>query len=193
METKTCATCLIEKELTEFGPHRHSPGGFRKHCKPCGSLKTKLAGAKRYEDNKHNLPETIICRTCNLEKPCEDFGPNRYRVTGRVSTCRLCFNRVLREKPKSRNKAILKRKYRITFEQYREMLEAQNGVCAICSSPETALNARSPIGKPQPLSVDHDHATGAVRGLLCGKCNAGIGLLMDDADLLIKASRYLRP
>lgn len=58
----------------------------------------------------------------------------------------------------------LKRRYGITAEQYDALLEAQGGVCAICGEP--------PKGKA--LHVDHDHATGGVRGLLCGgyrSCN----------------------
>lgn len=65
------------------------------------------------------------------------------------------------------------------------MLEAQGGVCAICKGPETKPNAKY-------LAVDHDHATGAVRGLLCNNCNRAIGLLGDDAERLIAGADYLR-
>jgi hypothetical protein len=57
-------------------------------------------------------------------------------------------------------------------------------VCAICRQPE-----RTP---GRALAVDHDHATGEVRGLLCGNCNRGIGFLGDSAELLESAAGYLR-
>ena len=62
----------------------------------------------------------------------------------------------------------LKKKYGITLEQYDEMFEAQGGICAICKESDIT-------GKR--LSIDHDHETGKVRGLLCGKCNTRIGVL----------------
>lgn len=72
----------------------------------------------------------------------------------------------------------LKRKYGITLEQFDAMSAAQNHACAICGSQE-------------PLCVDHDHETGVIRGLLCGRCNKGIGLLGDSLEGLERAVRYL--
>lgn len=65
----------------------------------------------------------------------------------------------------------LKKYYGITLTQYNEMFEKQNGVCAICGKPETATNQYGLV----KLAVDHNHLTGAVRGLLCGKCNKALG------------------
>ena len=72
--------------------------------------------------------------------------------------------------------------YGLTLQEYGDMLLDQGGGCAICDSPPTEG------GK---LVVDHDHATGAVRGLLCGTCNSGIGMLKDDPRLLASAIMYL--
>lgn len=65
------------------------------------------------------------------------------------------------------------RTYGITPDDYAEMLARQGGVCAICRQPETRASRRS--RRPGRLSVDHDHQTGRVRGLLCHKCNMLIG------------------
>jgi hypothetical protein len=73
--------------------------------------------------------------------------------------------------------------------RYQEMLREQNGVCAICRRPETHRDGAS--GKSKDLAVDHDHATGKVRALLCSACNTALGLFNDDADLLGKAIEYL--
>lgn len=81
----------------------------------------------------------------------------------------------------NKNTALL-RDFGITLEQYGDLLESQNGVCAICGSVERS-------GKR--LAVDHGHKSGRIRGLLCGNCNRAIGLLKDDIELLHKAIRHL--
>lgn len=80
---------------------------------------------------------------------------------------------------------VLKFHYGITREQYETMLLAQNGCCAICHSPPPTN------GRYKNLCVDHCHSTGAVRGLLCGKCNQAIGLLGDNPEVASRASTYL--
>lgn len=73
--------------------------------------------------------------------------------------------------------------------RYQEMLREQGGVCAICSQPERAPDGSS--GKIKDMAIDHDHDTGAVRGLLCSTCNRAIGLFRDDKALLNAAIAYL--
>ena len=70
----------------------------------------------------------------------------------------------------------------VTDAEYEALLEAQGGVCRICRGPEIA--GRS-------LAVDHDHLSGRVRGLLCGRCNLGLGTFKDDPALLAAAIEYL--
>ena len=76
----------------------------------------------------------------------------------------------------------LKRRYGISALDYDALLKAQNSVCAICSS----LNRNG-----NRLSVDHDHKTGKVRGLLCSKCNHGIGIFNDEVLRVKSAMEYL--
>lgn len=75
----------------------------------------------------------------------------------------------------------------LTYAEYLEMLEAQNGVCAICKNPERGTR----LGRTKELSVDHDHRTLAIRGLLCSACNTGLGLFRDSVEALRAAIRYL--
>jgi hypothetical protein len=82
----------------------------------------------------------------------------------------------------------LQRNYGITLEWYREKLKTQNGVCAICSKPETVKIK----GKTIAMPVDHNHITGKARGLLCTKCNRGLGLFGDSQEILQNAILYLR-
>lgn len=83
----------------------------------------------------------------------------------------------------NRNSAY-KRRYNITLEDYNEMLVAQGHCCAICS-------CGSWESRDGRLHVDHDHQTGEVRGLLCYKCNVGLGSFQDDPAGLRAAADYL--
>lgn len=84
----------------------------------------------------------------------------------------------------------LKRKYGLTIKQYNNLLNKQNGVCAICGKPETTIIK----GTTSNLSVDHNHITGEIRGLLCIKCNVALGSFMVDKEginLLLSATQYV--
>jgi hypothetical protein len=89
--------------------------------------------------------------------------------------------------PRSRNKTYAEqrvqrvRKYGITVADYDAMLASQDNGCYICGEPELH----------RALSIDHNHRTGKVRGLLCSNHNRALGLLGDDPDLLLKAHAYL--
>lgn len=93
--------------------------------------------------------------------------------------------------PKSRERQLtnwrtkLKIRYGITLEEFEHMLALQGGVCAICKQPENDRYKRR-------LSVDHDHSTGKVRGLLCHMCNTALGKLKDNPELFDAAASYLR-
>lgn len=77
----------------------------------------------------------------------------------------------------------IKRKYGLSQEEYEAMLKSQDSVCAICRLPNT---------EGRRMSVDHNHANGKVRGLLCMTCNAGLGCFKDNENLLLAGMQYLR-
>ena len=90
-----------------------------------------------------------------------------------------------------RRREWLKEKYNLTVGEYLEMAEALNHTCPIC------LKVCAKSEKPKSgLHVDHDHATGFVRGLLCGPCNRKMGQFGDDPDKVeqfaMRAIAYLR-
>jgi len=77
----------------------------------------------------------------------------------------------------------------VDADRYQEMLKEQGGVCAICGKPERATDKAS--GKIKDLAIDHCHATGEVRALLCSNCNRALGLFNDDPAMLAKARSYV--
>ena len=142
------------------------------------------------------------CSKCKLEKPLMDFPLSRTRKDGYYPYCKKCNSNIYKKKseenpgkynaiskkwrqdhPDDTRKADLKRNYGLTLEEYNQMFVNQNGLCLICGQTEKS-------GKK--LSVDHNHETGKVRGLLCNSCNIGIGVFNDNLLLLLKAIRYLQ-
>lgn len=83
----------------------------------------------------------------------------------------------------------IKTTYGITPEDYYKLFKSQNGRCAICGQIETIRNRGNNISR---LSIDHDHKTGKIRGLLCHACNRGLSCFKDNSFRLIKAIKYLK-
>jgi hypothetical protein len=115
----------------------------------------------------------------------------RMRSSQGARQCRACM-KAASDKYKSDNWPLilekakasrLARAYGLTKEDVDSMLDAQGGACAICA-------ADRPAGKG--WHVDHCHKTGDVRGILCSRCNVGIGMLGDDVERMLAAAEYLR-
>jgi len=126
-----------------------------------------------------------ICSDCKEEKPLKEFPVSSGYKRG---YCRACDSTRSREwyeanKSRVRNKAMVKR-YGITLEDKKTILELQNWSCPICGK-DLELHGRD-------SAVDHCHSTEKVRGILCKDCNTGLGHFKDDEDNLLKAIQYLR-
>jgi hypothetical protein len=74
----------------------------------------------------------------------------------------------------------------MTRDEYEALLDAQGGVCAVCGDPPKGEGTSTAM-----LNSDHNHESGARRGLLCSNCNTGLGLFKDDPDRLVAAAAYL--
>lgn len=135
------------------------------------------------------------CTSCGEIKNIDLFSEDKRYKSGYRSQCRQC-RATTPSAQRARRSNHLKRIYGITHERWEELYDSQGGVCAICKLPETRItrpNAKTvALGSKPRLSVDHDHTTGEVRGLLCYKCNIGIGHLQDNITLLEEAIRYLK-
>lgn len=151
-------------------------------------LKPIRAPRPKGEDGYH------WCSRCKQFQPVENFGRDKTRNDEPKRLCLDCASEGQRNW-NSRNglavrAAAMKRKYGISAERYQALWDRQSGLCDICSVPipnlllvEGDMRAKS--------AVDHDHATRAVRGLLCGPCNTGMGYLGDDPGRLRAAAEYL--
>lgn len=132
------------------------------------------------------------CSKCKKTKGTSQFHTQR-RWRDRIeyySMCKVCWRQYVREY-RSSDKWLVHRfnrdyrgKAHITIEEYAALHRKQKGLCAICHGP--------PSGRFQRLAIDHDHATGAIRGLLCSSCNMGLGYFKDAGSALRAAARYLQ-
>lgn len=90
--------------------------------------------------------------------------------------------------PSKRFNKRLQKQFGISLEEYNALLIKQNDGCAICGSKEISTFN----GKVKAMSVDHNHKTGEVRGILCHKCNTALGLFAESPQLLERAISYLK-
>lgn len=149
---------------------------------------------------------TKVCIECGVEKPLEEFRLDNRGKFGRRTTCKVChsnysniwhkkhreestrattsWRRNNPEKVKKQRLSFQLKKYGLTIDQYEKMLLLQNNKCKICKTSK-------PGGRMTRFAVDHDKITGKVRGLLCDKCNLGIGFLNHDVGVLRGAIEYL--
>lgn len=133
---------------------------------------------------RKNIMNSSLCSNCQI-------NPRYYLRTGTLHYyCQECTQALGKKKYKENKEKIyknnIKNKYGVTPEKYNSMLLEQDNKCPICS---TYLFSEDYNRKP---AVDHCHTTGEVRGILCGKCNTGLGLFKDNLESLEKAIEYLK-
>lgn len=136
------------------------------------------------------------CAECGLVQPIENYTwkQGRNKRPRRDATCRSC--RAIRTREwtkrvgKRSKRSYLMRTYGITEVDVAEMILAQGGACAICGDTEMPIDPRT--GKAYELAIDHCHATGKLRALLCPGCNSGLGCFRDSLERLHAAINYLK-
>lgn len=144
-----------------------------------------------------------ICPKCKQSLPHTAFNKSNRR-DGLQTYCRSCHNAIQREKynsdpaekvkrqmrerkrnslnPLAKKDSELRRLYGIGIDVYLKMLQDQEEVCKIC---------KQECKTKYSLSVDHDHKSGKIRGLLCNRCNRAIGMFEDNPELLRLAAEYI--
>lgn len=133
------------------------------------------------------MANTHLGKLCKRGHDYQNTGMSLRRADNHCIECDAVLHKENRGKTNFHSRQRASWKYQginVTPVEYNELFAQQNGCCAICGRHQSNLTKR--------LAVDHNHITGEIRGLLCHKCNQGIGLLQDDYDLLIKAAKYLK-
>jgi hypothetical protein len=155
-----------------------------------------LAAVEKLNYTANAMPTTRMCTVCKVAKPFKDFYDthkakkqegvkNKRYLHSRCKDCDSVRGSIYRENNKEKLKKLQLishrfRTYGLTQEQYDDMVLNQKNLCAICNK-----------ASHKTLHIDHDHATGRVRGLLCANCNTGIGFFKENLVTLNRAIQYL--
>lgn len=115
-------------------------------------------------------------------KPCDRCGGKKGPKYSDRKHCGKCVIQVKKEQRASAHESAVCRRYGLEHGDYQRLYDFQGGHCAICQRA---------TGKSRRLPVDHDHKTGAVRGLLCGPCNDMLGHSRDSVSFFYRAVCYL--
>lgn len=198
-ETKFCNYCKTTKYRHEF-PTRKMGNKIvlGSYCKPCGTIYSRERYRKKNPDYGKKFVKIVDgkrqCARCKLFNPVEEFqGMKNGELVIIRSYCRQCrreqevgrkqhteYRKVNWE---TRKNEYLSRIYKITLQDYEDMLTEQDGCCKICGIERSKMK--------RSFSVDHCHTTGKVRGLLCDACNQGLGHFKDSTEILHRAIEYL--
>jgi hypothetical protein len=123
------------------------------------------------------------CPCCKNTKQLNEFGKDGRTKSGISCYCKECLREKARKQrerdPLHSRRAHLKKRYNLSLSEYTDMVDTQEGLCAICGT------------KPDVLVVDHCHTNGKIRGLLCHSCNTGLGKFFDNTSFLSNAINYL--
>ncbi|WP_235828762.1 endonuclease VII domain-containing protein [Actinomadura rubteroloni] len=192
VQAKKCRDCGETKPAAEFWKRKASADGLSLYCRACFGIRNSASYRdKRAAEGKSARPYRRLrdtpdgmkyCPQCDETKPIAEFGKNRARSTGLTNYCRPCHSRVSDEAKRrlygSQRSYLLQLRYGLTEAQVDEMIAGQGGICVLC--------LRDPA-----VHVDHDHSTGAVRSILCFRCNGGLGQFDDNPRRLYEAADYL--
>jgi hypothetical protein len=164
---RVCNRCKTWKDFDCFGKSKTGAGGLQAVCKKCVNELARIrynANPERYRDKRREAKREY----------------DRQRYATMLSEGRKPNRDATKEKQR-----YLMRNYGITLDEYLDLLEEHGYKCAICKTSESDR-------KDKKLVVDHCHASGKVRGILCHKCNLMLGNANDLIGTLEQAVIYLR-
>ena len=166
---KQCKACGKLLPMSDFRLVGKAGQWYAGRCKRCYVKYEQLRQRPGWK------PKARVCKHCGKPRKVNE------------RSCASCLNGLRRDwakknKDKIRGYSLKHRYSKISLDGYEKLLVKQRGVCAICSA--------SPNGRA--LAVDHNHNTAMVRGLLCDKCNLGLGLFGDSPERLLAATSYLK-
>jgi hypothetical protein len=153
------------------------PRTINPKCRVCGEVLTEKNWYWYFNESRDHI--SLICKTCWCKRK-RDWNKNN-PLKAKAITHRAHLN----HKEEDREKNYL-RSYGITIKDYNELFLKQDGKCAVCGSETVGRKT------DKNFIIDHDHKTGKVRGLLCHKCNAILGMAQDNIKIFEEAIEYLR-
>jgi nitrate/TMAO reductase-like tetraheme cytochrome c subunit len=159
---KHCGGCDKNKLPSEFHRNKNNSDGLTVWCKECAKAKSE-AWYHSHKDYMREYRKRTSDHRKEVRKRWRLGNPSEYKLKNQ--------------------KYHLKRDFGLSLDEHEQMRKNQNYQCAICGIPESEFDRK--------LSVDHNHVTGKLRGLLCVNCNKGMGHFHDDIELLKKAISYL--
>jgi hypothetical protein len=143
--------------------------------------------------------QTKTCTKCSEVLALDRFYRNSRAKSGYQSNCKRCQDKLTRawgarnpDRVRETSTRAARKRWRqnrglpawgLTVSEYEELLAGQGGVCRICGKPPSVGRYR--------FHLDHDHESGVVRGLVCNRCNSGMGFFGDDPVMLRRAAAYL--
>lgn len=190
MDTKFCRDCQRDLRTKAFTRNRANKDGLAFYCAECArsrhtaSRRARLGPPKtRNGQGPSEIPGgSKWCPRCDVVLPLDQFPAAPCQANKVGAYCKPCYNRLIEENREKNHGSVrnyrFKLRYGITEAEVDAMFAEQNGACGICKEAPAA-------------HVDHDHATGRVRGLLCFNCNQALGNFRDRGDLMLLAIHYL--
>lgn len=190
MDVKFCRDCNDYRPVGDFSRNARSRDGLAFYCREHlaeRSLRSREARRTKPRVARRPPQDLVVpdgskwCPDCNTVLPLTDFVRTVQTRSGYSAYCKPCHNKrskASRAKVGGSRTYHLTRRYGISAAEADHMLESQGGLCAICRSAPAE-------------HVDHDHATGNVRALLCFNCNGGLGQFKDDPEVLRAAADYI--
>jgi hypothetical protein len=166
--------------LHGHGGERYTKGG---RCVKCTLIAngSKIARGRSQINIEAAQKAAIAGKSTYIPQfPCNRGHLLRFITT---NNCVECSNESAVRNKISQKHNRIRREYGLTKEQHEALYEKQNKRCKICSKQ---------IDDMFKMHIDHCHSTLKVRGLLCNKCNQGLGLFNEDLDLFEKAVNYLK-
>lgn len=166
--TKWCSKCKTMLTVGDFGPSKGQRDGLQNWCRPC-----KRASMRLPYDHPQKVKQRAIWQSLPHDHP--------RKVKSRADSLKKYYADTKTHRTRAR-RAKLKREFGITPDRWDALFAEQGERCAVCKTDD--------FGGKRP-HTDHCHKTGEVRGLLCKRCNQGVGFFVDDPNLMRAAADYI--
>ena len=176
-----CTKCNTLKDVLYFYK-RPEHNSYRSVCNSCSKGYMRSTKVRVEEANQLIKENLKRCSKCLDIKHIDSFGIDNFTKFKLTSWCKSCIKD---KTQRTQKKDSLQQKYKLSLDDYKNLIISQNGKCKICNQVLDLQN-------PKSVHVDHCHTTLTVRGILCRHCNMGLGFFQDNITFLSEAINYLK-